>query len=155
MRIAFILVCFFMSSVVNAQSTPKFIDPTGAYKLQAKARMKDGDKYGWFGDIKVKLLDSHRIAMSFYICKGAPGYNSGSFVDTLVYRNNTAIYKDTFDLKKGCTVIFKFQGKFIQLDETAHYNLGTCWGHGVLAFGPYKKYSSRVPEIKDPLVDGE
>ena len=151
MRMAFIIMCVLACAGAHSQ---KLIDPTGSYKLQANSRLKDGDRYGWFGDIKVKLLDSHRIAMSFYICKGAPTYNSGSFVDTLAYRNNIAVYKDTFDTVKGCRVTFTFSKRRIELlEEMSANSTGNCWGNGVWAWGPYRKYSSRTPVIKDPLED--
>ncbi len=37
--------------------------------------------------------------------------------------------------------------------EKANYDFGTCWGHGVFAFGNYRKKSSKSPVIKDPLID--
>ena len=64
------------------------INPNGTYQLDEKTKIKNGDTFGYFGDIKVKLIDNGKIVMSFYICKGAPSYNSGSFVDTLIYKNN-------------------------------------------------------------------
>src|ERR1051326_1077732 len=94
--------------------TAEFIDPTGSYKLQLKTKKRDGDVYGYFGDIHVKLLDHSKIAMSFYICSGAPAYNSGAFVDTLHYKENTAVYRDS-DSNKGCTVTFKFNRKSVNI----------------------------------------
>ena len=151
MRPALIFIAVLVFATAQTQ---KFIDPTGSYTLVAPSKNKGGEIYGWFGDIKVKLLDSQRIAMTFFICKGHPSYNSGSFVDTLPYHNNIAVYQDTFDLIKGCRVSFTFTKRRIQLqEEAADYSRGNCWGNGVYAFGPYRKYSSRVPLIRHPLTD--
>lgn len=139
-----------IQTIATGQS---FIDPTGTYKLDSKTKTKNGDTYGYFGEIRVKLLDSNKVAMSFYICKGAPAYNSGSFVDTLPFYNNTAIYKDKYDTAKSCMVTFEFSKIKIKLQETANYKYGTCWGQGVVASGSYKKLTSDIPIIKDPLVD--
>ncbi|HYC27979.1 MAG TPA: hypothetical protein VEB42_04170 [Chitinophagaceae bacterium] len=143
MRTALTLWCLF---ICLAASSQKFIDPTGSYRLNVKSREKNGEIFGWFGDIKVKLLDSNRLAMSFFICRGAPSYNSGSFADTLVYRNNTAVYE------KECKVTFTFSGKYIQVKEEPEAGRGTCWGYGVYAFGPYKKYAAKPPVIRHPLT---
>jgi hypothetical protein len=143
----------FCSAQQQSSHRNTFINPTGTYELQVKTKIKDDDTYGYFGEIKIKLLHSNRIAMSFYICKGAPSYNSGSFVDTLEYKNNVAVYSDRYDPEKGCTVTFSFSRNKINVVEKANYDFGTCWGHGVFAFGNYRKKSSKSPVIKDPLTD--
>ena len=89
------------------QTDIKYVNPTGTYHLVGKTKKKDGDVYGWFGTIQVKTLTANKIAMTFYICKGAPSYNSGSFVDTLYYSDNKAIYADE-DTAKKCVTTFVF-----------------------------------------------
>jgi hypothetical protein len=59
---------------------------TGSYKYNGKTQKKNGETYGYFGDVQVKLLNENRIAVSFYLCVGAKSYNSDSFVDTLSLR---------------------------------------------------------------------
>jgi hypothetical protein len=130
-----------------------FINPTGTYQLDEKTKIKNGDTFGYFGDIKVKLIDNKKVVMSFYICKGAPSYNSGSFVDTMIYKNNIVIYKDKGDTAKGCTTTFVFSKLGITVNEKANYDMGTCWGAGVIAHGFYKKTSYKEPMIKDPLEE--
>src|SRR5690606_5175773 len=82
----------FMTISVTGQNN-NFIDPSGIYEYDGETVNKDGETYGYFGTIKVLRLDSNQILVSFYICKGAPSYNSGSFVNTLEYSNNRAIYR--------------------------------------------------------------
>jgi hypothetical protein len=150
-RFHFILAAAFF--LLNTSTDQTFIDPTGTYELISTAKVEDGDTYGYFGEICVKLIDKNKIAMSFYICKGAPGYNSGSFVDTLEYRNNIATYKDKYTTEQACRVEFTFSRTRIKLKETANYEYGNCWGNGVVAFGSFKKISSKIPAIKNPMRD--
>ncbi len=135
----------------TSKAQKKFINPTGTYKL-GNFRKND-ETYGYYGVIKINLIDSNKIAMSFFICKGAPSYNSGDFIDTLLYKNNSAIFVDRDDILKACKVTFRFKKSTVELKETANYEHGPCWGHGVFAFGKFRKVNSKVPVIKDPLVD--
>jgi len=132
-------------------SSKSFYNPTGSYKLAGKVKIKDGETYGYHGEIYIKLLDPAHIAISFYVCKGAPGYNSGSFLDTLEYRNKIAIYKTEDD--STCTITFKFSNKGVTVDEiAANYNNACGFGHAVVASGYYKKISSKEPEIRDLMT---
>lgn len=96
-------------SVSFAQTS---VDPTGTYKYHGKTTKKHGETYGYFGTIQVKKLSTTKIVMTFYICKGAPGYNSGSFLDTLYYIGNKAIFKD-----EGILVQFSFDNKGVSVKE--------------------------------------
>jgi hypothetical protein len=126
-----------------------FINPTGSYKLDNKTIIKNGDTYGYFGDIDVKLLDSSRIAISFFVCKGAPGYNLGAFVDTVAYKQNMAI-RTTPEDDPTCRITFRFAKKGITVEQyQADLNYGCAFGHGVFADGFYKKISSKIPVIAD------
>lgn len=58
---------------------PFNFDPTGTYKLDSKTRKKDGEIYGYFGEIRVKKVGNEKLVMAFEVNKGAPSYNSGSF----------------------------------------------------------------------------
>ena len=150
-----IILCFvsnFCSGQKIRLSAASISNPTGTYKFEGKTKIRDGETFGYFGEIKVKLIDTSRLAMSFYICKGAPSYNSGSFVDTLDYKQNIAVYKDHDHLQSACTVSFTFSKKKIEIKESANYEYGTCWGHGVAAFGSFKKVSNNIPVITDPIT---
>lgn len=120
------------------------VDPTGTYEYQGKTKKKDGDTYGYFGTIQVKKLNDTLIVMTFFICKGAPSYNSGSFVDTLNYADNKAIFKD-----EGMIAEFSFgkRGIGVKEIESNHF----YWGNGVRAHGYFKKKSSKEPILTDPL----
>jgi len=128
-------------SVVSGQT---LLNPTGTYVYQGKTTVKDGDTYGYFGTIQVKKITNSKIVMTFYICKGAPGYNSGSFVDTLDYKNNQAIYAE-----EGCVTIFSFSKTRIAVKDTGN---GSCWGLGVVADGHFMKKSSKRPILIEPLT---
>ena len=45
--------------------------------------------------------------MTFMVSKGAPSYNSGSFVDTLTYKANQVIYTDP-EIDESCKTTFDF-----------------------------------------------
>ena len=88
-----LLIIFFaltQTSFAQARAT-HFINPTGTYKLVSKTVTKNGETYGYFGEINVKLLENTKIAITLYVCKGALSYNSGSFLDTLNYQKNIAV----------------------------------------------------------------
>lgn len=149
MRGVFLVLLPYLHCLLGKQAKLQVaIDPTGAYKLVSKTKKVNGEVYGYSGDIKVKLLSNARIAVSFYVDKGYPSYNSGSFVDTLSYDGEKAIYKTEYDA--SCKIIFKFSDKGVILNEqTNDYNFGCGFGHAIIASGFYKKYSSAAPVIKD------
>jgi len=150
-----IFVSLFLIIVLTSFNTQtKYIEPTGTYKFNNIYKKKDGDFYGYSGDIEVKKINSEKITMSFAVNKGAPSYNSGSFVDTLTYKDNRAIYTiQKFD--PTCKIIFDFTKKGITVkEETKDYNFGCGFGQGVVADGFYKKVSKKVPILID-LMTGE
>ena len=128
--------------------TDTYVDPTGTYVLNKNIKKVEGDIYGYFGEIQVAKLDRNKIVMNFSICKGAPSYNSGAFLDTLLYQNNKAIFRgDTID-DPSCMITFNFSAKGIVVEEkTDDYNFGCGFGHAVVASGFFKKTSSKVPVI--------
>lgn len=90
--------------------------------------------------------------MTFGVSKGAPSYNSGSFVDTLDYQNNKAIYTDP-ELDTTCKITFEFSTKGVVVkEETADFNSGCGFGHAVVADGFYQKISSKIPVLEDFLT---
>lgn len=121
----------------------KFINPRGTFEYVGKTILKNDDTYGYFGTIQVKTISKNRIAMTFYICKGAKSYNSGSFIDTLDYTNNVAIYRD-----EDCKTTFTFTTKGIDVKETSSRG---CWGAGVYAHGHFRRKSFKQPILVDPL----
>jgi hypothetical protein len=90
--------------------------------------------------------------MTFYICKGAPSYNSGDFEDTLYYDKNKAVYADE-DTTLKCITTFIFSTSGVTVSENPKARLGSCWGYGVVANGHFTKRSSKIPILVDPLSD--
>ena len=131
-------------------SSHPYVDPTGTYTLDGKTQKKGDDIYGYFGEILVKKLSDQKILMAFDICKGAPSYNSGSFLDTLDYTGAVAIYKADPDLDPTCQIKFEFTSKGITVsEETEELGFGCGFGYSVIADGFFKKISSAEPDIKD------
>lgn len=148
--ILFTLLSTIFFSEINAQT--KYINPTGEYKLKSKIKKKEGDIYGYSGYIQVKKLNTHKILIRFEVNKGAPSYNSGSFVDTLDYENNLSIYTNK-EIDTTCKMIFYFRKDGILVKEqTADYNFGCGFGHAVVADGFYKKISNKEPTLREPLT---
>jgi hypothetical protein len=130
------------------------INPTGTYILETDTITKDGERFGYTGRIQVKLLKSNKIAMSFGVMKGAPSYNSGSFVDTLSYITNKAIYTVPSDIDPSCKITFTFSEKDVKIvEETDDYNSGCGFGHAVVADGVFNKKSSDIPELRHYITD--
>jgi len=139
-----IVIAFVLTITLNVATGQTLFNPTGTYVYQGKTTEKDGETYGYFGTIQVKKLTDTKIVMTFYICKGAPSYNSGSFVDTLDYKNNQAIHTD-----EECITIFSFSKTGIDVKETSERS---CWGAGVVAHGHFRKKSSKRPILTEPLT---
>ncbi|MFD2247843.1 hypothetical protein [Pontibacter ruber] len=134
---------------IIAYGQDKYLDPTGSYILRGK-KLKEGEK-GSYGELHVKLISKDRLAISFYYDKGYPSYNSGSFVDTLEYNYNRAvyIYNEAFD-PSDCKLTFTFEKKAVVIKhEASNYNYSCGFGTGVIANTVMKKSSSKVPVIKD------
>jgi hypothetical protein len=132
-----------------------YIDPTGTYKLESKTKKKGVDTYGYTGQIQVKKLTSERIVMTFEVNKGAPSYNSGSFVDTLTYNNNKAVYTVSGNGRylQTCKITFDFDKKGVLVkEETKDLNSGCGFGHAVVADGFYRKMSIKAPILTEPLT---
>lgn len=129
-----------------------YIDPTGTYQLALKTKKKNGETYGYSGKIQIKKIGSDKIIVTFETNKGAPSYNSGSFVDTLNYTENKAIYTDP-ESDSTCKITLEFDKKGITVkEETADYNSGCGFGHAVVADGFYKRISNKTPILTEPLT---
>jgi hypothetical protein len=127
------------SEAQNIKPIP-FINPSGYYSLDSKTTVKDGETYGCFGKIKVKLTDSNRIYMDFYVNKGAPSYNYGAFEDTLLYKNGIAVRTTSSD--NTCVITFNFNttGGVTVEEKTKDSASGCGFGKGVVASGFYKRW---------------
>ncbi len=126
------------------------VDKTGFYSLDHKTEKRGGETYGYFGNIAIKSIAKDKIAIKLYVCKGAPSYNSGSIADTLLIKDNKAIYTVPSEIDSTCKVIFRFFRQGIEVEEiTADYNCGCGFGHAVVATGYYKRKSYKIPTQKD------
>lgn len=145
---ALMIVCGFTSPIeaqVLSKVHPKkkFINPTGTYIL--KGKQKGNETYGYFGHVYVQYLGKQKVIVKFYLCKGYMSYSSGSFYDTLHYQNNTTVYRPT-EYDSTCKVIFTFYPNRVVVEEqTANFNNGCGFGHGVVANSVFRKKSSRSP----------
>lgn len=129
-----------------------YVDPTGTYELVSKTKKKNGEIYGYFGQIQVKKITAQKIVMTFEVNKGYPSYNSGSFVDTLAYVENKAIYTNP-EFDQTCKLTFDFNKKGVNVkEETEDYNFGCGFGHAVVGDGFYKRISKKVPILTQPLT---
>jgi hypothetical protein len=143
MKQLIILSCSFLL-LISFTEKP-FVNPTGTYIMGASKKVDD-DFYGYSGMIQVRMLKSGRIAISFGINKGAPSYNSGTFSDTLLYRNNIAVYTPG----KNCKLIFRFRKNGVSVEELSNDPGYKCsFGGGVVANGFFKKTSSLPPVLVD------
>ena len=154
MKYLFIITMTFACTSFACKVREKPTGMSGTYELVSKTVKKGDDVYGYAGEIQVKELTNNRIILSFFITKGAPSYNLGSFVDTLILTDNTAIYT-VKEFDPSCKITFKFSNKGVQVNEqTDDYNFGCGFGHAVVANGYFKRVSSEIPVIKD-LTTGE
>jgi len=127
-----------------------YIEPTGTYQLVDTTKNEDGLTYGYLGYIQVKKIAINKIVMTFEDVK-APNYNSGSFVDTLDYKNNIAVYTTPHD--STCAITFEFDEDGVTVKEkAADYNSGCAFGQGIDASGYYEITSKKTPILIQPLT---
>lgn len=148
-----IIIFGFLSCSLFSQSI-NYVDPTGTYKLNSKTTKKNGETYGYFGDVKIISINKNKILISFFVCKGAPSYNSGSFIDSLDYMNNVAIYKGDRDMDSTCIMTMTFTEKGIDVDlKTDNPNFACGFGHAVGSQGFYYKLKGKIPTKEEILKD--
>ena len=138
-------------SFYSPSMTMEFINPTGTYIL--KGAIDKNRIMGHSGELRVKLLGRAKVAMSFYINKGYPGYESGSFMDTVAYVDNLAKYVPAAD--PGCTIIFSFTYRDAELRQTfSNPQSGCGFGNGVMTAALFHKSSDENPIIQDLSLHG-
>lgn len=127
-------------------------DPTGTYSFGTRLVGEIDSGIGYTGMIQVIKIDDNEIAMTFEVNKGAPSYNSGSFVDTLAYVDNKSIFTiPAFD--PSCRITFEFDKKGVDVNEEAdNFNSACGFGNAVVAKGYFKKISKEKPVLKAPLT---
>ncbi len=125
---------------------PDFIDPTGTYTL--KGTKKNTRILGHSGELRVKLLAPKKVAMCFYINKGYPGYESGSFLDTLAYEDNLVKFIPNSD--GDCSIIFCFSDYAAEIRQVyTNPQSGCGFGEGILVSAFFEKSSEERPIIQD------
>jgi hypothetical protein len=149
-KIILLLISYIILNSFVFQKT--YIDPTGTYQLDSKTTKKKGEIYGYSGQIQVKKISFEKIVMTFGVNKGAPSYNSGSFVDSLNYKDNKSIYTDP-ESDSSCIITFEFDKNGVTvIEKAADYNSGCGFGHAVDANGFYKRISSKTPILIEPFT---
>lgn len=129
-----------------AARSPTFINPTGTYLL--KGKVNKSRIVGSFGELRVHLLDSGTIALTFYLNKGYPGYESGALLDTLHYKENFAIYRPMND--STCAIHFSFEYWSVSVsEELSDPHSGCGFRPGVMVAAVFDKTSSDIPVIQD------
>jgi hypothetical protein len=141
-----LLLFFFLlfAPALACYSQRAFINPTGTYRMTKKSNLSNGMRYGYAGEIRVKLLTYSRVAMSLYVDKGAPSYDQATILDTLAYRNGSCTFGPYPDLD-SCRIRFAFTAKGISVSQ----KMNECgFGAGVHIDGYYRKVSNRTPRIE-------
>jgi len=152
MRSLFLLSTLFFSQFFSSGNAPSdFFDPTGTYILKGEVTRNKVTSHS--GEIRVQLTDSDRIAICFYINKGYPGYELGSFLGTIAYENGTARYYPGKD--SSCMILFYFYQKRLEL-RTSYSQPNICCGFakGALTSAVFKKASADRPIIQDLSAHG-
>ncbi len=142
---------FFSTLFFSGEPEHNSFDPTGTYVLLGTVKRNRITSHS--GEIRVQLLDPQRIALCFYINKGYPGYESGSFIDTLAYVDSCSRYTPTADT--SCAILFYFHRKAVEIMETYSDPLSGCgFPNGVLVSAVFDKKSANRPVIQDLSAHG-
>ena len=133
-----------LSGYVPAR-TVSLLDPTGTYRL--KGTVKNNRTIGHSGELRVRLLDEHTVAMCFYMNGGYPAYQSGALLDTLVYEDGRVVYQPWQD--SSCQILFYFDPQKVSLMQVMSNPQSGCgFAPGVFAPLAFPKVSSEVPVIQ-------
>lgn len=123
-----------------------FINPTGTYL--EKGEVKSGRIVGHYGEVRVRLLDTGRIALCFLFNTGYPRYESGSLIDTLHYEDNRAVYRPAGD--SSCALHFVFGIRALVLSRVLTDTHSGCgFAPGAVIPAIFEKTSSDIPVIQD------
>jgi hypothetical protein len=143
---SFLCVALLLLSGIISSGDPSFLDPTGTYIL--KGEVKNNKIISHYGELRVQLLNSHAVALCFYINNGYPDYDHGSMLDTLRYEDQQAIYTPPGD--SSCSIFFEFDFNSAKV-SVAHRELHSACGFhpGVLVPALLEKTSSEIPVIQD------
>jgi len=140
---AFVLMSLISSVNASTNIEKLYVNPTGIYELTPPPKYIKTSKGkvigfdGYSGNIKAKLISKGSVHVEFDVNKGLSSYNSGSFISTLNYKNNTAIY-EPHDDDPSCKIKMVFTKKYVLVEEkTDDYNFGCGFGHAVIADGKY------------------
>lgn len=147
-----LLILFVIISCSFINPDGEFIDPTGTYIL--KGDVEKNKIVSRSGEMRVKLINPHKLVMCFYLTNGYPDYESLSFVDTLLYDDNHfARYKPSQN--SDCTVLFFFSNKNAEIQQLySDPKSGCSFGNGVLISTIFKKLSKERPVIQDLSARG-
>jgi hypothetical protein len=123
-------------------------DPTGIYQYAGRAIVENGEAYGYAGRIKVLLIEPEKIIVNLYVNKGAPSYNSGQIIDTLLYQNDMAVWLDS--TMSTCKLVFHFSRRKLFVEMFADDpNFACGFGHAVNAQGNYLKMKQKKPTMEE------
>jgi hypothetical protein len=153
MKCLFVLPLLFLAwyPLTGEPARPDFIDPTGTYILTGT--VKKNRITGHSGELRARLLDRHTVAVCFYINKGYPGYESGSFTDTLAYEDNSISYRPSYDT--SCSVLFSFQPMMVEMLQIyTDPHSGCGFGPGIMIPATFQKSSGDIPIIQDLSAHG-
>lgn len=143
---SFFLLPLLLLGPHSPRLAPDFIDPTGTYIL--KGEIKKNRIIGYYGELRVRLLDPATAAFCFYMNNGYPKYASVALLDTLKYEDNRIHYQSKRD--STCSLILTFNVREVELMEIySDPHNGCGFGPGVLAPAIFDKSSSEIPIIQD------
>ncbi len=140
------IIAALISAISFSSHPTNFIDPTGTYILKGKVQKNEIVTHS--GELRVKLLNKNKVALSFFISKGYPGYEFGSFTDTVSYDETFATYRSTRD--KDCNIVFFFSPTSAETQlvySDPHCSCG--FAKGVMISTVFEKKSSDEPVIQD------
>lgn len=149
-RLFVLLLSFGSLGFLPVKHHVEFIDPTGTYILRGP--VKNSRITGNSGEIRIKLLDSNRAAVCMCVNKGYPGYESASFMDTLVYYDNMIKYNPPSDPQ--CSVVISFARRLAEITQVFSDPQGCIFARGILVSSVFEKSSDETPIIQDLSVHG-
>lgn len=136
-KITFLTIFFLSAMLLNGQT-----DFSGLYSYKSSSeKMVAGKESSTIPGGRLVLLKMEGNQYRFWldVMNGPPGYNRGETDGTIIFRNDTASFDNTFeDAELPCILSFKINGKVISINShSTSFNCG--FGNGVTADGDFTK----------------
>lgn len=139
-------IVFFSWLLIAILTATAQTDLSGTYSYSFKPQgdpPKEAINHGPSGKLVLLKMDNNKYRFWLDVTLGWPSYNVGETDGTLIFKNDTASFDNTFeDAANPCILNFKVSGSTISINaQSTSFNCG--FGNGVNADGDYARLAEQ------------